>query len=248
MDHVLEISDLAPGRSVEAPRIVGFRIDDRFRPGHQIGDEVPGAGSDAKAVSRKSGSQEETRNGIDLADGGHAVRRAVDVAGPGRADLRLAQCRQQFERAGMGQADGRLDPGPDRGCASAPSASAGRAASARAFRGPSACPAARQARGFATASGTWAGTATRSAAAAASTSTRAASAYGERVATVAATRGRDPCRVQRIRQALRAGRDGQDGGADRRLGKAETELMAKRGGPGAAGQHRQPWSGSFRFP
>ena len=76
----------------------------------------------------------------------------------------------------------------------------------------------------------------------------AASAYGERVAAVAATRGRDPCRVQRIRQTFSAGRDGQDGGTDRRLRKAEAELPAKGGGPGAAGQDRQlgPDGSAFR--
>ena len=49
--HVLEIGDLSPGRNIEALRIVGFRIDDRLRPDHQIGDEVTGAGPNAEAVS-----------------------------------------------------------------------------------------------------------------------------------------------------------------------------------------------------
>src|SRR5688500_18402548 len=85
----LEISDLAPGRGAESLRPEGYRINDRFGAADEVRDQAAGARADAEAVSGEACSQDEAWHIRHFADAGNAVRRAVDIAGPGVRDLRV---------------------------------------------------------------------------------------------------------------------------------------------------------------
>lgn len=62
MKTSLEICHLAPHRLLEPGGVERRGIEDRFGPGHQVGDQVARAGADAEAVARETRSQNEPGN------------------------------------------------------------------------------------------------------------------------------------------------------------------------------------------
>lgn len=107
-DRVLKIGHFAPGGSTEAVGVVGSRINDRLIAGDDIGNQMTGARPDAEAVAAEACSKDETGQGGDLADPRHAVRRAVDIACPGRADGGFLQGGQKLECPRMRKRNGSL--------------------------------------------------------------------------------------------------------------------------------------------
>src|SRR5262245_32005291 len=66
----------------EAGEAVGRGIDERWRPGDEIGHQAAGAGTDAEAVTRKSTGDKEARQLLDRRDDGYGIGCHVEIAGP----------------------------------------------------------------------------------------------------------------------------------------------------------------------
>ncbi|MCY1304347.1 hypothetical protein D9M70_540950 [compost metagenome] len=80
-------------------------VDDWLVTSDDVGDQVTGAGTNAEAVPAEAGGEDEPRYGGDFADARHTVRRAVDITRPCGGDTGVLKVGQEVERARMGEAN-----------------------------------------------------------------------------------------------------------------------------------------------